>query len=231
MLLLLDQPKVMLAIALSLLVAIPAHCVVQAAVARAVGDRAPAATGRLNPDPRRHFEPFGVIAMLLAGIGWNKPVPFQEPRFRGSRSRFTLAVLSGPLTNLALATLGLVALKLLAGDAFASTEGFQRVTGRPGFGALLALEFAIVNAAVAALTILPIPPLDGARILWVYAPRTAGWQNARYQLEERNIGLGICLILMLPLFGSGTGLLLRLTLSIAQAFLDPVASALGLAVV
>lgn len=230
MLFLLREPEMLLALALSLLVAIVAHSVVQAAVARSVGDRAPAATGRLNPDPRRHFEPFGVIAMLLAGVGWNKPVPFQEPRFRGSRGRFTLAVLSGPLTNLVLATLGLVALKLLDQGGFASTERFL-VADQDGIGfaELLAYQFAVTNAAVAALTILPLPPLDGARLLWVYAPRTLGWQNARYQLEERNIGLGISVLLMLPLFGPG--LLLRLTLALAEAFLDPVANALGLVVV
>jgi Zn-dependent protease len=227
---LLREPQILLALAISLVVAITAHSVVQALVARAVGDRAPAATGRAVPDPRRHFEPFGIIAILLSGVGWNKPVPFQEPRFRGSRGRFALAVLSGPFTNLVLAVLGLLALKLLEQDGFASAEAFSTFGERAGFGELLAFQFALVNAAVAALTLLPIPPLDGARLLWVYAPRTRGWQNARYQLEERNIGLAICLVLMLPIFGPSP-MLLRLTLAIAEAFLDPIASALGLAVV
>lgn len=230
MLFLLRSPLTLLAIAISLLVGIVAHCVVQAAVARSVGDRMPASTGRLSPDPRRHFEPFGIIAMLISGIGWNRPIPFQEPRFRGARGRFTLAVLSGPFTNLVLSVLGLVALRLLEQPGFAGAGTFRTFGDGASFGALLAHEFALVNAAVGVLTLIPIPPLDGARLLWVYAPRSPGWQNARYQLEERNIGLGICLILMLPLI-AGSGLLLRLTLSIADAFLAPIASALGLIVV
>lgn len=231
MLFLLRQPETLLAVAVSLLIGIVAHGVVQTAVARMVGDRMPAAAGRLSPDPRRHFEPFGIISMVISGVGWNKPVPLQEPRFRGSRGRYTLAVLSGPLTNLALAVLGLVGLLLLDEPGFASSEGFTSFgRSEPSLPALLAFQFALVNAAIGALTLLPLPPLDGARVLWAYAPRTTGWQNARYQLEERNIGIGICLVLMLPIFG-GMGLLMRLTLAIAAAFLDPIASAMGLLVV
>lgn len=225
MLLLLRQPATLLATAIALLVGIVAHCVVQSAVARALGDRMPAASGRLSPDPRRHFEPFGIIAMLLSGIGWNKPVPFQEPRFRGSRGRFTIAVLSGPFTNLVLAVLGLVALSLLRERSFAVPGSFRAVD-EPTFAETMAFMFALVNANVGALTLLPIPPLDGARILWAYAPRTTGWQNARYQLEERNIGLAILLVLLLPIFGP-IGLLMRVTLEIAGAFLEPIGRALG----
>lgn len=226
MLFLLRFPLTLLAVAVSLLIAIVLHCVVQAAVARAVGDRMPAASGRLSLDPRRHFEPFGIIAMLISGIGWNKPVPFQEPRFRGARGRFTLAVLSGPFTNLALSALGLLALALLDPTGVEEVGELRLTNFEPNAAELFLYQFAIVNAAVGVLTLIPIPPLDGARILWVYAPRSQGWQNARYQLEERNIGLGLCVLLMLPLF-AGQGLLYRLTFSIASAFFEPLASAFG----
>ncbi|HWL35233.1 MAG TPA: site-2 protease family protein [Frankiaceae bacterium] len=228
MLFLLRYPADLLGVAIALLVGVVLHAVAQAAAARAFGDRLPAANGRLSLDPRRHFEPFGIIVMLISGIGWNKPVPLQEPRFRGGRSRYLMAILAGPLANLVLAVLGLVALRLVApGELleadFGATEGST-------LGAVLAYRFALVNAAIGVLTLLPIPPLDGARILWLYAPKTHGWQNARYQLEERNIGLGIVVLLSLPLFG-GSGLLYRLVLSIGTAFLAPIADALGLAAI
>lgn len=228
MLFLLRQPATLLAVALSLVVGIVAHCVVQAAVARAVGDRMPAASGRLNPDPRRHFEPFGIIVMLISGIGWNKPVPMQEPRFRGSRGRYTLAVLSGPLANFVLALLGLLVLAALD-TPYDNQVGLDLDTGLP-FVDVLARTFAVTNALIGALTLLPIPPLDGARVLWAYAPRSPGWQNARYQLEERNIGLGICVVLMLPIFGP-VPLLMRLCFAIGDAFLAPIAGALGISVI
>jgi Zn-dependent protease len=223
---LLRHPDALLGVALALLVGITLHGLAQAAVARGLGDRMPAASGRLSSDPRRHFDPFGVIVMLLAGIGWNKPVPLQEPRFKGARTRHLLAILAGPVTNLLLAVLGLVGLRLLDTPLVLSASPYGALAAY-SFPQLLLFEFAVVNAAVGVLTLVPLPPLDGARILWLYAPKSGGWRNARYQLEERNIGLGLCVLLMLPIFG-GEGLLMSLVLSVSGAFLAPIAQALGL---
>ncbi|HVF05877.1 MAG TPA: site-2 protease family protein [Frankiaceae bacterium] len=225
MLFLLRYPAAFLGVAVALLVAIVVHSLAQAAVARAFGDRLPAASGRLNPDPRRHFEPFGVIVMLISAIGWNKPVPLQEPRFRGGRTRYLLAVLAGPLANIALGILSLVALRYAVAPAVLASV--DPVDGRGlSLGTVLLYELAVVNVAVGVLTLLPIPPLDGARILWLYAPQTPGWRNARYQLEERNIGVAICVLLSLPLFRSA-GLLRQIAVAIGEAILAPVATALG----
>jgi Zn-dependent protease len=222
----LRRPVELLGVALALLVGVVAHCVAQAAAARALGDRLPLATHRLSLDPKRHFEPFGIIVMLLSGVGWNNPVPLQEPRFRGGRGRYLLAVLAGPVTNLLLAVLALVALRAIGGKGVLDVDPRADISILP-FADVLLGKFAVVNAALGVLTLLPVPPLDGARILWLYAPATAGWRNARYQLEERNIGIGLCVVLMLPLF-RGIGLMMALVLAVSEAFLAPVAHALGL---
>lgn len=227
MLYLLRHPSALLGVALALLVGIVVHSVAQAAAARALGDRLPASTGRLSPDPRRHFEVFGVITMLLAGIGWNRPVPLQEPRFRGGRTRYLLAVLAGPLANLLLAVLGLVGLHLVGETVLPDVSPYLDVYA--SFGSVLLYEFVVVNAALGWLTLIPIPPLDGARILWLYTPQSPGWRNARYQLEERNIGIGLCVLLLLPVFGN-EGLLLRIVLAISGAFLAPIGQAFGLVI-
>jgi Zn-dependent protease len=219
----LRYPWALLGTGLALLVGIVLHSLAQAGTARMLGDRTPAAHGRLSLDPRRHFDPFGVIVMIISGIGWPKPVPLQEPRFRKARLRYVLAVLAGPFANLVLAVLGLVALTLVDNPGVLDTD--------PGLGSGLGVVlffFALTNAMIGVLTLLPIPPLDGARLLWLYAPQTAGWRNARYQLEERNFGIGIVVLLSLPLFG-GSGLLYRIVLSVTGAFLDPIVRALGLA--
>lgn len=228
MLYLLRSPSLLLGVAIALVVGIVAHCVAQAVVGRAFGDRLPAANRRLSADPRRHLEPFGVIVMLISGIGWNKPVPLQEPRFRGARTRYVLALLAGPLANLVLAVLALVALKLV-GTSFLASVNPQADLHPPGLAEILLFELASVNAGIAVLTLIPIPPLDGARILWAYAPATHGWRQARYHLEERNIGLGICVLLMLPLF-RGVGLLMSIVVSVSGAVLAPIAHALGLGI-
>lgn len=224
MLFLLRTPAEFLGVAIALLVAIVAHSVAQAAAARAFGDRLPASTGRLSLDPRRHFEPFGVIVMVISAIGWNKPVPLQEPKFRGGRTRYLTAILAGPVANLLLGVLGLLGLRLLGADILLTIDPVADVPY--GFGATLVYAFAVVNAAVGVLTLLPIPPLDGARILWLYAPKTPGWRNARYKLEEGNIGIVICVALSLPLFG-GAGLLRTIAVAVTGAFLAPLATAFG----
>lgn len=225
MLFLLRRPSAFLGVALALLVAVVVHSLAQALTARAFGDRLPVAQGRLNPDPRRHFDPFGVIVMVISAIGWNKAVPLQEPRFRGGRTRYLLAILAGPAANLLVSVLALAALRavtltpLLSVDPISPWEELS-------FAEVLLFEMAVVNAAVGVLTLLPIPPLDGARIMWLYAPQTPGWRTARYHLEERNIGIAICVLLSLPLF-AGSGLLRVLTVAVSSAFLAPVATALG----
>jgi Zn-dependent protease len=224
-LLLLREPAALLGALLALVVGVVVHSVAQALVARAGGDRLPASHGRLSPDPRRHFEPFGLIVAAIAVVGWNKPVPLQEPRFRGGRSRYLLAILAGPFANLVLAVLAFVALRFVERGLL--LDIFPMPVPELSFGGTVLFMFGVVNAAMGFLTLLPIPPLDGARILWLYAPKTTGWQNARYQLEERNIGLGIVVLLSLPIFGGGEGLLLRIVLAVTAAFLAPIADALG----
>lgn len=226
MLFLLRRPGELLGVAIALLVGTMLHAIAQAAVARGFGDRMPAAHGRLRLDPRRHFDPFGVITMIISGVGWPKPVPLQEPRFRGARGRYVLAVLAGPATNLVLAVLGLLALRLTNAPLLLSQSPFDPQFGFT-FGQRLLFEFTFVNAALGVLTLIPLPPLDGARLLWLFAPTTQGWRNARYQLEERNIGIGLCVLLLLPVFGN-EGLLLRIVLTISGAFLAPIAQAFGL---
>jgi Zn-dependent protease len=224
---LLRRPAELLGVALALLIGVVAHSLAQAAAARGLGDRMPAASGRLNPDPRRHFDPFGVIVMLVSGVGWNKPVPLQEPRFKGTRGRYVLAILAGPAANLVLATLALVGLRLLGTAALDSVD--PRLFPPDGFLRTVVFEIAVVNSALGLLSLIPLPPLDGARILWVLAPKSHGWRQARYHLEERNIGLGICVVLFLPLFG-GMGLLMSLVVSLSEAFLAPICQALGVGV-
>ena len=231
MLFLLSKPVAFLGAGIAIVVAVVAQSVAQAAAARALGDRMPASTGRLSLDPRKHLDPFGVVVLLIACITFPKPMPLQEPRFRGGRGRYLAAILAGPFVNLLLAVAGLAALSLVEGGFVPSPA--------PNLGSSLSLdlfpdstpavllfEFAAVNAGIGVLALFPIPPLVGARILWLYAPRSHGWQTARYKLEEQNFGLGIVVLLLIPLFG-GLGLLSRLVFAVSGAFLQGVCALFG----
>jgi Zn-dependent protease len=174
----------------------------EALLARTCGDRRPAAEGRLNPDPRRQVDPFGVVAALISGLGWSRPVELYRVRER----RVLLAVnLGGPALNLVLGAALLLAWRLTdgparcvgSGAAYALQHGVPELTGG---GALLLAGASQIY--LGALALVPLPPLEGGRLLFGLAPRTHGWLRAEYQLVERNIGIAILLaLLIIPLGG------------------------------
>jgi Zn-dependent protease len=230
MLFLLDQGWALLGALIGLALGVLAQGIAQAYAARSLlGDRQGQLAGRLRPDPRHHLDPFGVVVAMIANppVTWGKPVPFAEPKF-GKRGRFVATCLVGPLAHLVLGLALLGALTVAGGgvtdDGFlrAGTGGLQVLGGIVLFGTeplLTVLGVAgLVNVLCAVLRLIPLPPLDGARILWVYAPRTEGWRKARYWLEEQNVGIGLLILLMIPVFGD-TGLLLRVVQSVTRALL------------
>jgi Zn-dependent protease len=199
----------------SYVVAVTAHAWVQSVVADRGGDRRPRAEGRLVPDPRRHVDPFGAIAGLIAGIGWARPV---ELPARGRRGRLVAIALSGVVANLALAAAGLLACRALVGAAPTSVTLLQY--GVEGdLAARATLLFGLMNLFVGLLALVPLPPLDGGRLLFALGPRTTGWQKAEYHLVEQNIGIVALLVLLLIPLGGATALL--------PSLLDTVASPLA----
>lgn len=137
------------------LVAIVLHEFAHAAVATALGDPTPRLQGRLSLDPLRHIDWIGAIFFLLAGFGWAKPVQIDPRYYRNPRAGMVLVALAGPVMNMLVA---LVCLFVLVHVAF-PTSGVGRVVGEMVSTAVeLNVFFGVFN-------ILPIPPLDGSRIL------------------------------------------------------------------
>ena len=200
----LGDPVSFVVLVLSFVVAATVHGWVQALVASRVGDRRPAAEGRTRLDPRRHLDPFGAVAAAIAGVGWARPL---EPPDRRRRGALVAVLLIGAAANLVLGVALLVAFRLAGGDVIGTTVLLlQRGVGQGlGGGELLLrvlLMLGLMNVFVGALSLVPLPPLDGGRLLFALAPRTPGWQKAEYQLDERNIGVAVLLaLLLIPLGG------------------------------
>jgi Zn-dependent protease len=211
----LGSPLSLVLLVASYLVAVTLSGWVQATVAARHGDRQPAAEGRTRPDPRRHVDPFGAIAALIAGIGWARPV---QPPDRRRRSALLAVTLSGPLANLALGLASLAVFRVLGGAFFgAGTVALQQGVG----GDLLlraALLLGLSNLFVGALQLMPLPPLPGGRLLFGLAPQTPGWRKAELHLVERNLGTAVVLALLLIPLGGPQALL--------PALLDTVAGPL-----
>jgi len=211
----LDRAGPLLGVVVGFVVGVTVHSVSQAFLADRFNDRQARLAGRISVDPRRHFEAFGVVAVLIAGVGWGKPVPFDERRV--GRGRYLLLLALGPLTQVALALAAFGGLALLDADS-ATTRPFVTET---------LLFFGLVNAASAVLALTPLPPLEGNRLLWTLAPSTGGWQRARFYSEEQNYGQAALIVLLLPIF-SGVGLLMRLVYAVSAPLVDLLFRAVGL---
>lgn len=196
----LGDPVSLLVLVVSFVLAVTVHGWVQSLVASRTGDRRPQMEGRTSPDPRRHVDPFGAVGAAIAGIGWAKPL--DPPDGRRSKGALVAVLLSGAIANLVLGFAALAAFRLVGGRVLgASTLQLQfGVSGDLLPKALLL--FGLMNVFVGLLSLVPLPPLDGGRLLFALAPRTPGWQKAQYQLDERNIGIAVLLaLLLIPLGG------------------------------
>lgn len=160
---------------------------------------------RRRPDPRAHVDPFGAVAAALTGVGWARPVPLP---YRGA-ARVALA---GPLVLLGVGAGLLIGVGLLEGQVSAGTAVLQAgVDGGPLLARVLLLA-GLVHLFVGLLSLLPLPPLDGGRLLFARSPRTPGWQKAELYLVEKNLGVvALLVLLLLPLAGQQPLLLALLT--------------------
>ncbi len=163
--------------ALMILISLPFHEFAHAFVANRLGDDTAYYQGRLTLNPLAHLDLWGTLSMVLFGFGWARPVPINPTRFRGNMRRgMALTALAGPVANLILSLLFLIFAKLLLLIGNAS--------GLPFFFFCYWLFWTIsfTNILLAFFNLLPIPPLDGSRILNFFLPYRA--QAAMDQLER-----------------------------------------------
>lgn len=186
----------------SFVVAMALHGWVQSLVADRTGDRRPRQEGRLTVDPRRHLDPFGAVAAALSGLGWVRPV---EGPLRSSRGRLLAVTLSGPAVNVLLGLALLLAARLSTSTGFTAGASYSLQHGIAGTSAPLAQVLLLAGASqlyLGVLSLVPLPPLDGGRLLFGLAPRTSGWQRAQHLLVDQNVGtVALLVLLVLPLGG------------------------------
>lgn len=142
-----------------LLIALVVHEYAHARVADAMGDFTPRLTGRLTLNPKAHIDPIGLVMLLVAHFGWAKPVMINPRNFRDWKKGELLVALAGPASNLAVAFLSLIAMAMFFKLGIFST-GIQLVLSML---VLYNINFAIFN-------MLPLPPLDGSKVLMVLLP-------------------------------------------------------------
>lgn len=145
-------------------VAFPIHELAHALTARQLGDDTSERLGRITLNPLAHLDPFGTLLFALTGFGWAKPVPVNTYRLRGNpRTSFAIVALAGPVSNLLLA--GLFALLFRLTLSFASRDAL--LTDVLLFAFSVAVQ---LNIFLAFFNLIPIPPLDGSRLLTALLP-------------------------------------------------------------
>lgn len=159
--------------ALVTLVAIPFHEAGHALAAWLLGDPTAKREGRLSLNPFRHFDLMGTLCMVLAGVGWAKPVSTDPRNFKNPKAGMALTALAGPVANLLLAYLAMVVWKLL--------YYWAPVTVGTVFAARFLQYLVMMDVSLAVFNLIPVPPLDGSRILLVLLPRQMYFGLMKYE--------------------------------------------------
>lgn len=148
-----------------LVIALVIHEYAHAKAADVMGDFTPRMTGRLTLNPMAHIDPIGLIMLLVVRFGWAKPVMINARNFRNWRQGELLVAAAGPVANLIVAFISLLAMAVLFKLGMFS-EGVRLVLSMM---VLFNINFAIFN-------MLPLPPLDGSKVLMVLLPGSLAYK-------------------------------------------------------
>ncbi|MBC2705485.1 site-2 protease family protein [Desulfobacula sp.] len=167
--LLLKDPLAFILIAIPLLYAIIFHELAHGWVAYRMGDPTAKSLGRLTLNPLKHLDPVGTIMLFIFGFGWAKPVPVNLNRLHDRRKGMIVVSSAGIIANMLLAFSALFLDRLLSPSPSSIL-------------ALLLYYFAQINIILAAFNLIPLPPLDGSKILMGFVSPSI--QNHLFRLER-----------------------------------------------
>ncbi len=166
------------------------HEYAHALVAHRLGDDTAKRQGRLSLNPLVHLDVLGTLLLFIVHFGWAKPVPVDPRNFRNPKKDMLMVAIAGPISNILTAIAAAVILKALF-------ENFAAIP--PGSGADVAARmlvwFMYIGIVLAVFNMIPVPPLDGSRVLYGLLPDSLAYRYARFETY------GIFILFAFFLFG------------------------------
>jgi Zn-dependent protease len=172
-------------VALTLIIAFSVHEFAHAFIAWKFGDETAKNQGRLTLNPMKHLDPLGTILIFIAGFGWARPVPVNRFFFKNPRLAGVSVSFAGPLSNLVMASLAFILWYALVASGLAASL--------PSFVPEFLDIFIQLNAVLFIFNLIPLPPLDGYRIVEDLVPRDLRAKMTQYE----QYGMLIFLILVI----------------------------------
>ncbi len=178
-----SDPREFFAVFLALTYALTIHEYAHALAASALGDRTAQDNGRLSLNPLAHMDLIGTLMLLFAGFGWGKPVPVNPYNLKYRRWGESLVALAGPLSNFLSVALFIIIFKMVA-----PYYDFSNML-------MIFLSFLIVvNAILGVFNLIPIPPLDGSKVLFAILPDK--WDGFKHKLAINGPWILLAVILL-----------------------------------
>lgn len=177
---------------IAIVLGISLHEFAHALVAYRLGDLTPVRDGRVTINPLAHFDVFGTLLILLVGFGYGRPVLVNPYNFRIDRRwGMGLVAIAGPVTNIIIAVVFGLAMRVLLGVAG------QSVSPMPGLTYVISIFYIIVylNLTLAVFNMIPFPPLDGSKVLLAVLPGDLAYRVERFYIQAQQFGMIAILLL------------------------------------
>lgn len=178
-------PFVLIGLLLSLVIGITVHEFAHSWMANRLGDPTAKSLGRLTLNPLKHLDPFGTIFLLLVGFGWGRPVPYNPAYLKGKGDELKIA-LSGPVSNIITAFIFAIPYRI-------SNYLNLDLSSNPLF--IIAAVITEINIILAVFNLLPIPPLDGSKIIYMFVS-----DKTKMQIERLGPVFLMALIFLIYIF-------------------------------